>query len=385
MVGYTNFGEHMKQNLIRYIFSVLLFLCLAFYQTQIIPFLIASGYSNVMRGIILAFNAFFAIVLQLLFSYLCDHNKTMKKYFFIAYSIFLFSGSICFFYMQSTFIFHLLTSSMCIGFVKVLTALLETWMLHADKDNYGKYRALGALGLCIGSPLIGYIIDSYSYVGMVITCIITSIFTLCFAFKCDDVEYSESKNIKDLISLLKNKKYMYFVLIYFLIYVVGSADQFVVLEKMTQLDATSFQIGVKWAIQSLMEIPFFLIGNKIFKKYSIIKLLLFSIVMYGIKFVCYAMSNSILFIIITSCLQLVTLPIVAYTSKLLFDSLASNLKASSQMVAMSFFIGGSALVTPLLSSILHLWLSTDTIIYIFSSICIIPFVLTLLKRDVINK
>ena len=375
----------MKQKTIRYLLNITLFLCLAFYQTQIIPFLIDAGYNTFDRGIILACNALFAIVLQLLFSYLCDHNKTMKKYFIIAYGFFLLSGSICFFFTNSLFFFHLLTSSMCIGLVKVLTALIETWMLHADQENYGKYRALGAIGLCIGSPFIGYIIDTYSYKGMVITCVLTSVITLYLSFRCEDAKYEESKDFKQIFQLFKNKQYMYFVAIYFLIYVVGSADQYVVIDKLTQLETSKFLIGVKWSIQSLMEIPFFLFGNKIFKKYSVVHLLLFATFMYGIKFIAYAMSPSVIWIIATSTLQLVTLPIVAYTSKLIFDSIAPELKVSSQMVAMSLFIGGSAFVTPLISSFLHLYLDTDTILYIFASLCIFPLLLTFKKRNFKTK
>lgn len=382
---HTSKGDEMQQNKIRYALNFTLFICIAFFNTQLIPFMKEMGYDATQRGIILAVNALFSIGFQVIFGFLCDYYKTMKKFFYIAYALFLIFGVLMFMWTKEVFFFHLFVTSMMASMVKVLTALIETWMLYLNQKEYGKIRAIGALGLCIGSPLVGMVIDHFSYLGVIISCVLVSIITLFLAVKCDEVEYKERINYKEMFALFKNKKYMYMVLIYFLIYIVGTADQYVVIDKMMNLKAGATLIGIKWAIQSLMEIPFFLYASKLLKRYSPYLLLRVGIIMYGIKFILYGFSPTSFWIIGVTSLQIVTLPVIAYTSKMIFDELTPQLKASSQMLAMAIFIGGSAVVTPLITSQIAQVLGYDMTLYICGVFAILPLFLLLFKKRVMNK
>ena len=79
--AYTSNGENMKQNCIRYFLNLILFIAISLFNTQLIPFLKEVGYSSTQRNVILAVNALFSILLQILFGYLCDRYKSMKKFF----------------------------------------------------------------------------------------------------------------------------------------------------------------------------------------------------------------------------------------------------------------------------------------------------------------
>lgn len=362
----------------------MLFICIAFFNTQLIPFLKDVGYNTMDRGIILAVNALFSIALQIVFGFLCDHYKTMKKFFYVAYALFLGFGCVMFYFTQEMFYFHLLLTSMMASMVKVLTAIIETWMLYLDQKEYGRYRAIGAFGLCIGSPLIGEIIDRFSYTGVIIAGLIASVITLVSAFFTDEVEYQENIDFKEMLHLFKNKEYMYIVLIYFLIYMVGTADQYAVIDKMINLEAGSLMIGIKWAIQSLLEIPFFLYAAKLLKKFRPYVLLGVGIIMYGIKFILYGLSPSPVWIIVTTTLQIVTLPVIAYTSKIILEQICPKLKASAQMLAMAIFIGGSAFVTPLITSFIAQRFGYDLTLYMWGIFAVLPFLLLLFKKRVIK-
>ncbi len=258
----------MNQNKLRYGLHFLLFIAISFFNTQLIPFLKDVGYDNMERGYILAFNALFSIALQILFGYLCDHYQTMKKFLLFGYGLFLGFGCVMFYFTKEMFFLHLIMTSMMASMVKVLTALIETWMLYLDEEKFGNYRAAGALGLCLGSPIAGIIIDTYSYIGIIIACFVVSVAVLGLSFFCDEVEFESSVDLKKMLTLFKNKPYLYMVLIYFLIYIVGTADQYVVIDKMMELQADKTMIGIKWAVQSLLEIPFFFYAAKLLKKYS---------------------------------------------------------------------------------------------------------------------
>ena len=81
---------------------------------------------------------------------------------------------------------------------------------------------------------------------------------------------------------------MLLVCIFLLIYMIGTADQYVVVDKMLQIGGNNTQVGWKWAVQSFMEVPLFLMAEKILKKWKPEILLKAGIVFYAIKFFLYA-------------------------------------------------------------------------------------------------
>ena len=72
-----------------------------------------------------------------------------------------------------------------------------------------------------------------------------------------------------------------------MIYMIGTADQYVVIDKMLAIGADTSAVGIKWAVQSFMEVPLFLFASAILKRVKPGMLLLFGTVMYGLKFFLY--------------------------------------------------------------------------------------------------
>ena len=157
---------------------------------------------------------------------------------------------------------------------------------------------------------------------------------------------------------------------------IGTADQYVVVDKLLSLDASNTQIGIKWAVQSFMEIPLFLGANWILKKWNIYQLLVFGTGMYILKFVLYGYFSEPLLLILTSALQLVTLPIVMLTSKLFIKAVTpQQLFHSAQMFAMAVFVGGSGLITPIITSYVANRVGYDLTLYLTAAFGILPLVL----------
>ena len=77
--------------------------------------------------------------------------------------------------------------------------------------------------------------------------------------------------------LLKNKGYLLLVLIYLLVYMIGTADQYVVIDKMLDIGADTTAVGIKWALQSFMEVPLFLFSSKILERFQTKTLILWNI------------------------------------------------------------------------------------------------------------
>lgn len=361
-----------------YALNFLAFFAIAMVNTQMIPFLSKVGYNVVERGYILAGTAVIAIFGQFLFGYLCDRFRRTKRFFFIAY-ILLVAGSFAMFLMEKQmFFYHLMVVSLMGGMVKVIMGIDETWMLEIDSDHYGKLRASGALGLTIGSPIAGFLIHKFHYTSLLISFSVVSLLLFYFIWKAKDATHKDSKgiHIDSIKKLLLNKDYILLVLIYLFVYMIGTADQYVVIDKMMKLQAGNTLIGVKWALQSFMEVPLFLFAGWILKRWKTTTLLLFGTLMYALKFAMYGFFQSPWLIIATAALQLVTLPIIMLTSKVLIKEVTpTELFNSAQMFAMGIFIGVSGLITPLITSFLSKTFGYDKTLYIVAAFSILPLAL----------
>ncbi len=371
---------NQRMKLKYYCLDFLAFFAISLVNTQMIPYLTNIGYDVITRGYILAANAVVAIGGQFLFGYICDRYQKIKPFFTLAYTLLMVSGLAMLFYEERIFWYHLISVGMMGGMVKVIMGLNETWMLEADSEHYGALRAAGAIGLCAGSPVAGVLVDMYGFSILRWALIITSLLCYLFLYLVKDVE-KEGKPIqlKTLTQLLTNIPYLILVLIYLLVYMIGTADQYVVVDKMLYLGSAHSLVGIKRALQSFMEVPLFLLAGKILKKYKPGTLLIFGTVMYAVKFILYGLSPNGWWIIATASLQLVTLPIIMLTSKLLIkETTPENLASSAQMFAMAVFIGGSGLITPLITSFLSERFGYDLTLFIVSVFAILPLVIIFL-------
>ncbi|RJV86991.1 MFS transporter [Erysipelotrichaceae bacterium AF15-26LB] len=361
-----------------YAMNFLAFFAISMVNTQMIPFLSKLGYTVVQRGYILAANAVVAIVGQFLFGYLCDRFQRVKVFFLAAYLLLTASSFAMFLVEHQTFWYHLFTVALMGGMVKVIMGLDETWMLEVDQENYGRLRASGALGLTIGSPIAGFLVHRFHYTSVLISLGIVSVILCWLIIKAKDADKKKGERIKmeSVQQLLKNRGYLLLVFIYLLVYMIGTADQYVVIDKMLDIGGNSTAVGIKWALQSFMEVPLFLFSAKILARFQTKTLLYFGTLMYGIKFLLYGISFQPWMIILTAALQLVTLPIIMLTSKVLIKEITpEKLFSSAQMFAMAVFIGVSGLITPLITSYLSKAFGYDWTLYIVAAFSIIPLLL----------
>lgn len=364
-----------------YALNFFAFFAISMVNTQMIPFLSKLGYTVIQRGYILAGTAIIAIIGQFLFGFLCDRFKRIRIFFFIAYALLTASSFAMFLVDHQFFYYHLCVVALMGGMVKVIMGLDETWMLEIDEDNYGKLRASGALGLTVGSPIAGFLVKQFHYPSLMISFGIVSVLMIYLILRAQDVRKKGDKRIQlsNVKTLITNKGYLMLVLIYLLVYMIGTADQYVVIDKMLDIGAGNGAIGIKWALQSFMEVPLFLFSAKILQRFQTKTLLLFGTVMYAVKFVLYGISAQPWMIIAAASLQLVTLPIIMLTSKVLIrKATPSELFSSAQMFAMATFIGVSGLITPVITSNLSEAIGYNRTLYAVAAFAIVPLILIIL-------
>lgn len=354
-------------------------------STQLTPYLKELGFDEVQKGILLSGIAVMTIFSQFISGYLCDKFQKMKLFFGTSFFIFVFISGVLFGFRITSFFFALLLVSVSGGFNRCWQGLLDTWSTQVQADSFSVPRAYGAVGWALGCWFIAILLNWFDF--SLIACL-AAVFSLPAFFLTRKIKEAENfsgrvLHISELKELLKNKQYIILVLICFVLFAMGTADIYLVVDKILDLGGTSFHVGLKWGFQSIMEAPVLLVGNKLMKKFKPIDLLLFASIMFGIRFTLYGFIQNPNWMIAAGAMQLVTFPIVTFTSKqLIMEIIDKKLQASAQMAAMSFYMGLSLLLVPLLTGFFQVRLGNDFCLFAVASLSAAAIILNFLYKKV---
>lgn len=373
--------------IIFYFFSYIIF---AFASTKFTPFLSSLGYSAFERGIILSSYAITNIIFQLLFGVLADKYQTMKKIVLISLAVYGISSIIMFSTESGSLVIYLLLIALSGGLLNTCCSLYDTWIISCS-DGINKYlsfiKTFGSIGWALGSLLASYLIVKFSYSGLSVSIGIILVLLIINILLLPDIEKLDKKasvTNKDIIELLKDKQYILLVCILFLLYSMVVANNCTVIDKMIALDATNSQISLKWSLQSLLEIPTYLAGSYLLKKYKSLNLLKLSAVMVTIQFVLFAIVEDPNLIILLSVFQVFSTPLILISSKtLIFEVSPKKLRSSSQLIALSVFMGGSSLIIPTIAGFLSVNIGYNYTLIVLSIFgCTAYSLILLLKKQI---
>ena len=324
-----------------------------------IPFLEKIGYSGTQQGLILAIGSLLGLFGQMIFGYLCDKYRTVKKLMYVVLVLLgLFTWTF-YMYSDNQFILHLAVGSFMHGFFMIGCGVLDSWGLEADETctrNYGSIRAFGAIGWIIGGPMVAWLSSEfgYSYFGIAFA-IITVINVLISSFAPDaqkpEVTTKEEINAKDVKELLKNKKYTILLAIFFIAFFILQAEAFLSIQKIVALSQgnSDYYASLKSSAQALTELPFFFLGGYLIKKFGSTKLLLVAMVFYVVRIMGGVLANEAMHIVFVSGLQMLTFPFISITSKAMIDEeIPEKLRSTGQQFAVAVYNCGAAFMAPLL-------------------------------------
>lgn len=327
--------------------------------TQRIPYLTSIGYSNADMNIIFSIQAAVAFIYQLVFGFLCDKYRTIKKFFIASLII----GTIGTFFMfqitENIFFFHILTMAVMGSFLNLATGLLDSWALEIDPSiqrNYGAVRAMGTVGWIVGGYFVTLVLELYGFDSLGLTYTIIAVIVLLLTLRLSDAvkeHRSTPLRIQDMKQLFFSKRYMIIVLVLMFGMMLAISDGILVVMKMEVLNATPFEKYFRFASQAVVELPLLFLGAKLLEKYNPVKLLGFAIYMFALRFVGYSIAPSPTWMIIVALMQAVTFPILMVASKqLIFRESPSHLRSSGQLFALSIYNGIGASLIPLISTFL---------------------------------
>lgn len=361
---------------------ILSYIGFSFVMTNFTPFLSQLGYDTAQRGILLSSYAITTILFQFLFGILSDRYQTIKKIVILSLVGYALVSCLLFQQHEQALILHMLMIALSGGLVNTCCGLYDTWVLSSSQKTsewLSFIKAFGSIGWAIGSLLSSYIVIRFSYAGIGYTvCILLILLLLNIHFLGDITTVVNKKKIslQDVLLLCKDKTYCLMLLILFLMYAVVIANNCTVIDKMIALGASNAQISLKWSMQSILEIPTYMIGTILLRKFQPVSLLKVSAIGISIQFLCFSFSQSITMMIVMSMFQVLSTPLILIASKTMIFKLSEpHMRGTSQLVALSIFTGISSLVVPVVSGFLCLYIGIDMTLLCAASLSLLALVL----------
>lgn len=375
--------EDRKQKYLYTVLYILTYTAFSFAMTQFTPFLSKLGYDSMERGVLLSSFAVMTIILQLLFGFLSDKYQTVKKFMVVALLIYAMSSYMFYTKEVQNFIFHMIVIAISGGLINTCCGLSDTWILGNTeylRSRLSFIKAFGSIGWAIGSIILPIVIYRFGYVGLSNGILILCIISLGLMYFIKDVQGNskevEKTRLVDVKELILDKKYNLLVFILFLMYCVIVTNNSAVVDKMLVLGATDSQIGYKWSIQSIIEIPTYLFGGYLLRKFNHFSLLKISAIALTVQFLLFGFSSSVVGIIILSLFQVFTTPLLLIASKnLIFELTNYKMKSTGQLYALSIFTGLSSLLIPTCAGSITRYFSVNVTLFMAASLSAIAIIL----------
>ena len=365
----------------------MIYAIIALAYTQYVPYLSSIGYNPMERGLLISSYAITTIAFQLIFGILSDKYKTVKKLCIIAVVAFSIFTYLFFSLETKMFILHMILISMSAGLANLNFGCFDNWLFtfgEKAREQFSFIRAFGSIGWAVASIFISKLLSLFGYKGLGLIIVLLTIIMLGLMFLVAEGSRSKEKKTEkitamDIRELVSNKKYILVIAILFLIYCANNSNATTIIDKMLELGATNADIGYKWTIAGLVEIPVYIYGSFFLRRFGPYKLLSISAFTIMLQFILFGMSNSLTSMILLSGFQIITGPMMMLASRILiFEFSSEKLKSTGLLLALSIYSGLSAFIMPSIGGTITNYFNVNTTIFIVAVIAGLGFILSII-------
>lgn len=358
---------------------------IAIFSGFTVAYLNSLGFNATQVGFFMSLLYFFGFLGQSITGYICDLKNTIKKVFFL-WMIFL-ATLIFFFFKIHVPVKQAIFISMIGFFQSSVFALLDSWVLESNegiKNNFGPIRAFGSIGWGISTLIVGRIIDKFGWNIVGVLYIVFASIVLIITYNTKDAKHENHEKdgsdltITTLKQLLKNKRYIQLITIFFLLYMSFHAVGMFSVILIENFGGNKADIGLFLLVAAFSEVPILLNAKRLMKRLNLPLLLVISSTFFLIRTLLTAFSNSVFSIILLSTLQMFSFSIFVFIAKYLIDEVSpDNLKTSSQTIAMAVSGGLSGIISLNVSGYLADKLGIQNLLFILTSLCAIALILSI--------
>jgi len=233
----------------------------------------------------------FAMVSQPVCGMIADKLKSPKLVGIICMFLCVVSGML--FAYSRHFIFLFLFNGLTQGFLNGTTALSDR-LATGSPYPFGTIRMWGSVLYAIACQVAGLVYDYVSPIANYYIFAVAVGLTILGFYQMNDVKPQQKNDTERftfqqlLISLLKNKSFVMFVVIYILFQGPISANGVYLPLLIKELGGTTAMVGTTLLLSTMFELPTVLLSDKIMKKISYKHLMIFASVLSIIRFTWYA-------------------------------------------------------------------------------------------------
>lgn len=319
------------------------------YATNVLtPYLpvyfLAKGYTSAQIGFMMMLGPLLAVFFQPLWGYLSDRLGTVKKIVFVLWSIAILC-SIGLFLSESygsTLIFVTLLYFFWLPSIPLMDSLTIKAAERRGR-SFGSIRLFGSLGytaiLVACGLLLGKTIAisgiSYVYWAAWIVPML-----LLISLK-DEPAAAERAALRSLIPILRNRSFLVFLLLVFLISVPHRMHDVMFSLYLKEAGGTDAMVGWSWALAAVAEIPAFALLGRYIHRVREFNLLAVVCLLYTLRWVLYAVTSEPWALIALQAGAAVTfgvfwITVVHYTVRILPEQLTSTGQSVLAMVFLGF-------------------------------------------------
>jgi PPP family 3-phenylpropionic acid transporter len=283
------------------------------------------GFTAFQIGAISAVRSVVLVLFSLVWGAVADRTHTRRPIYLLCniistalWACFLFTTQ--FGTMMAVTVLYGMFYSPIISFLEAFT--ME--MLGPAKSDYGKIRAWGSIAFIVTVIALGRLIQMYS-IDIIITLILAgSALQAAGAFKLPRLTAVPKPTSPLDLKMLRKRPVIVFLACAFLMLVSHGAYYGFFSIHLERMGYSSMFIGMAWALASIAEILVMLKSEKLFRRFAIEKILVFSCVVAGLRWITLAYIASPLAIMISQAAHAVTYGTFHMASILYIDSMAPD-------------------------------------------------------------
>lgn len=289
-------------------------------------------------GLALSLSTLGGLCGQFFWGYLCDRFNTIKKVFITA-NIMILAAILSFLFIKPVFL--IMAMMFLLGFAQIpQPSILDTWILRKlsqNKTDYGHIRLWASVGFSIFALSFGWAIQHFGFSIMFIAAsvfIFITVFLTSRVFDMPDKEYSGSNIRTALKKMLSNKKYLFFVMLCFIIGLAFRTIHLLLPLIIDKVNGNPKDLGLAYFLGIIFEIPMLAASKRLSDKLNVYILLLVSVLLYILQFIILLYAKSPLMVIIAMIAQGLAfgnyLPCIRL---FVYEASPENLRTSYQTIA----------------------------------------------------
>lgn len=334
-------------------FSILQFLFWATYAAYT-PFIVVilqeKGFDNTVIGTILSINSFIVVLAQPFWGLVSDWVRSIRKVFLLCFTIAIIL------FQSVPFIYSALFTGIILVlftiFESPLSPLLDSWIIENIRSEssipYGAIRLWGSIGYAVLCLVFSKVLNHTSINILFPSFAAMGICTIAMSKRInEDNPVSTTIAAKDLKigRLLKNYRYMVFLLFSVVIYIPHKAAASFLPNLIESVGGTKGDVALASALAAFSEVPMFLLNTKLLKKFKPTQLILASSVFFILRQVGCLIASTPTQVMLVQILNGSAFALFLNGTVYYIDSLApGELKATAQTIATSLYVGASGII-----------------------------------------